>query len=47
MLRKSRFILFAAFLIASVWAALPAQAANPCAKNPCAAKNPCGANPLR
>ncbi len=48
MLRKSRFILLGALLIAPVWAALPAQAANapknPCAGNPCAAQNPCAAN---
>ena len=48
MLRKPRLVLFAALLVASVRAALPAQAANapanPCAGNPCAAQNPCAAN---
>ena len=44
MLRKSRLVLFAALLVALVWATLPVQAANapgnPCAGNPCAAQNP-------
>lgn len=48
MLKKSRPVLFAALLVAPVWATLPAQAANapgnPCAGNPCAAQNPCAAN---
>ena len=42
MLRRSRLVLFAALLFASVWTTLPAQAAN-APKNPCAARNPCGA----
>ncbi len=47
MLRKSRLVLLGALLVVSIWAALPALAANapknPCAGNPCAAQNPCAA----
>ncbi len=42
MLRKSSFFLLGALLSVSIWAVLPALAAN-APKNPCAAQNPCGA----